>query len=92
MPIKSGRRRYSRGRRALSVSDRSGLPFPYRQMVSEPGTKAWVHSSESDGRYNRVDFDKYKVVPEADAQRLQNPRDYAPQTVDEQYEGPSDFF
>tara|TARA_Y100001973_G_scaffold105959_1_gene181185 strand:+ start:1174 stop:1977 length:804 start_codon:yes stop_codon:yes gene_type:complete len=37
--------RYSRGRRALAISDRSGAAFPYKEMVKE-WTGAWVHISE----------------------------------------------
>ena len=37
--------RFSRGRRALAISDRSGAAFPYKEMVKE-WTGAWVHISE----------------------------------------------
>ena len=37
--------RFSKGRRALAISDRSGVAFPYREMVKE-WTGAWVHTSE----------------------------------------------
>ena len=37
--------KFSRGQYALSISDRSGLVFPYLEMVRE-GTGAWVHVSE----------------------------------------------
>ena len=37
--------RFSKGRRALAISDRSGVAFPYREMVQE-WTGAWVHTSE----------------------------------------------
>ena len=36
---------YSSGRYAQMISDRSGLAFPYREMVQE-WTGMWVHSSE----------------------------------------------
>ena len=36
---------FAQGKYALMVSDRSGLVFPYREMVRE-WTGAWVHSSE----------------------------------------------
>jgi len=36
---------YSKGKYALMISDRSGLAFPYREMVQE-WTGMWVHSSE----------------------------------------------
>ena len=37
--------RFSKGRRALAISDRSGAAFPYDEMVQE-WTGAWVHQSE----------------------------------------------
>jgi hypothetical protein len=36
---------FSQGRYALSISDRSGMAFPYNEMVRE-WTGAWVHMSE----------------------------------------------
>ena len=37
--------RFSKGRPALSISDRSGAAFPYIEMVRE-WNGAWVHTSE----------------------------------------------
>ena len=37
--------RFAKGSRALAISDRSGVAFPYREMVQE-WTGAWVHTSE----------------------------------------------
>ena len=37
--------RFSKGRRALAISDRSGVAFPYKEMVQE-WTGAWVLTSE----------------------------------------------
>ena len=37
--------RFAKGSRALSISDRSGVAFPYNEMVRE-WTGAWVHNSE----------------------------------------------
>ena len=37
--------RFAKGSRALAISDRSGVAFPYREMVKE-WTGAWVHISE----------------------------------------------
>jgi|TARA_R100000988_G_C3956864_1_gene144049 hypothetical protein len=37
--------RFSKGSRALAISDRSGAAFPYDEMVQE-WTGAWVHQSE----------------------------------------------
>lgn len=46
--------RFAKGQNAKAVSDRSGLTFPYREMITEPGTGLRVHWSESDGIYNIV--------------------------------------
>ena len=37
--------KFSSGKRSLAISDRSGVAFPYREMVQE-WTGAWVHNSE----------------------------------------------
>ena len=36
---------FSSGKHALMISDRSGVAFPYREMVQE-WTGLWVHTSE----------------------------------------------
>jgi len=36
--------RFAKGSRALSISDRSGAAFPYKEMVKE-WTGTWVHTS-----------------------------------------------
>ena len=36
---------FARGKYAIMISDRSGLQFPYREMVRE-WTGMWVHTSE----------------------------------------------
>lgn len=48
------------GKYAYSICQRSGLRFPYNEMVREPGTNLWVHESESDGSDNLVDLAKPK--------------------------------
>lgn len=63
------KRKYSSTRDVMAFSDRSGCPFPMHEMVYEPGTKLFVHYTESDGKYNRVDWPKDPIVP-PDAQRL----------------------
>lgn len=68
---------YGTGRKAWSVSDRSGKRFPYREMVYEPGTHLWVHKSESDGEYNAVDHPQGRIkMPRADKQQLETVRGY----------------
>ena len=39
--------KFAQGRFALSISDRSGLAFPYTEMVRE-WNGAWVHTSDID--------------------------------------------
>ena len=51
---------FAKGKRAWSISQRSGLKYPYREMIKEPGTGLWIHRSESDGRYNLVDHPQNK--------------------------------
>jgi hypothetical protein len=67
------KRRYSPSEKVICFSDRSGMPYPYAEMVYEPGTNLLVHKSESDGAWNRMDVLDDPVVP-ADAQRLEHPR------------------
>ena len=66
------RRRWSKGKRAIAWSQRSGCPFPYTEMITEPGTGLRIHVSENDGRYNLADVFKDPIVP-PDAQQLQYP-------------------
>jgi len=40
---------------AWGISDRSGMRFPIKEMIKEPGTNYFIHKSESDGAYNAVD-------------------------------------
>lgn len=69
---------YRTGRKAWSVSDRSGKRFPYTEMVYEPGTHLWVHKSESDGSYNMVDHPQGRIkMPRADLQQLEVVRGFS---------------
>lgn len=45
----------SRNRKSYAISDRSGMRYPYNEMIYEPGTNLFIHRSESDGIYNAVD-------------------------------------
>ena len=47
--------RFSQGRYALSVSDRSGQAFPYLEMVRE-WTGAWVHISEYESKSPQLEI------------------------------------
>lgn len=93
MPRFTKRRPWSKGARAKSISDRSGQPFPYREMVMEKSTELWVHKSEDDGIWNLIDYEKYiKVVPQGDTQKLKNPRDFPAQTIDNPLWPDGEFF
>jgi len=67
-PKKAPSRKFSSGRGALSISDRSGLEFPYNEMVKE-WTGALVHKSEWEPKQPQLDPTIY-----TDPEALQNPR------------------
>ena len=56
--------RFSKGRRALAISDRSGAAFPYREMVKE-WTGAWVHTSEFEPKQPQLQPDPVGADPQA---------------------------
>lgn len=58
------------GKRARAISQRSGMSFPYNEMVREPGTGWLVHKSESDGAWNLRDHPRNFVG--RDARRGEN--------------------
>ena len=60
---------FSSGKYALMVSDRSGLVFPYKEMVRE-WTGAWVHSSEFEPKQPQLQ----PKPTSADPQALQHAR------------------
>ena len=47
--------RFSQGKYALSISDRSGQAFPYLEMVRE-WTGAWVHISEYESKSPQLEI------------------------------------
>ena len=59
--------KFSKGRYALMLSDRSGAAFPYREMVQE-WNGAWVHISEYEPKQPQIDPRPHG----ADAQALQH--------------------
>ena len=61
--------RFARGSRALSISDRSGMQFPYQEMVKE-WNGSIVHYSEFEKKHPQLD-PKYHA---ADPQALQKAR------------------
>ena len=66
--------KYATGRFAKRISDRSGMAFPYNEMVKE-WNGSTVHTSEFEAKHPQLD-PKYHPT---DAQSLQNAK---PQTVD----------
>ena len=46
--------KYSSGRFALRISDRSGMAFPYTEMVQE-WNRSWVHTSEFEPKQPQLD-------------------------------------
>jgi len=55
----------ARGKRSLSISDRSGAAFPYTEMVKE-WQGSWVHISEYEPKHPQLDPPYHS----ADAQAL----------------------
>ncbi len=60
---------YARGKYALAISDRSGMRFPYSEMVRE-WNGALVHNSEYEPKQPQLQ----PKPTNADPQALQNPR------------------
>jgi hypothetical protein len=61
--------KFATGKQSLSISDRSGLAFPYTEMVRE-WTGAWVHISEYEPKQPQLDPRPHA----ADPQSLQHAR------------------
>ena len=60
---------YARGKYAKAISDRSGMEFPYREMVKE-WNGSLVHKSEFESKHPQIRRAHHK----ADAIALANPR------------------
>jgi hypothetical protein len=56
--------KFSQGRYALSISDRSGQAFPYLEMIKE-WTGAWVHISEYEKKSPLISPKPYGADPQA---------------------------
>ena len=73
--------KYASGKRSLAISDRSGMAFPYDEMVKEQNGSL-VHNSEYESKQPQIRR-RYAV---SDAIALQNPRNIKfqqPKTVAE---------
>ena len=55
---------FSQGKYALAISDRSGMAFPYNEMVRE-WTGAWVHVSEYEPKSPQLDPKPTSADPQA---------------------------
>ena len=64
--------RFATGKRALSISDRSGVAFPYIEMVRE-WTGAWVHISEFEIKQPQLNPRPVGADPQA-LQQARTPR------------------
>ena len=56
--------RFAKGSRALSISDRSGAAFPYKEMVKE-WTGTWVHTSEFEAKQPQLEPHPVGADPQA---------------------------
>ena len=56
--------RFAKGSRALAISDRSGVAFPYREMVKE-WTGALVHNSEFEHKQPQLEPHAVGADPQA---------------------------
>ena len=61
--------KYASGKFAKRISDRSGMAFPYNEMVQE-WTGAWVHTSEYEPKHPQLE--PLPIV--TDPQSLEHPR------------------
>ena len=61
--------KFSSGKNAIAISDRSGLQFPYKEMVRE-WYGSWVHVSEYEPKQPQLEL----KVRGGDAQALEHPR------------------
>ena len=70
-PHRAPHNKFSGGSYARAISDRSGLEFPYQEMVFE-WNGSFVHNSEFEAKQPQLDLTYY-----TDAQSLQNARPQA---------------
>ena len=66
---------YASGKRSKAISDRSGMEYPYREMVKE-WNGSFVHRSEYEAKHPQIERKKIS----ADAIALQNARPMHPDT------------
>ena len=71
-PHRAPSAKFSGGKHAYAISDRSGMKFPYQEMVFE-WTGMFVHTSEWEPKQPQLDLTYF-----TDAQSLQNARPQVP--------------
>lgn len=67
-------KKFSSGKYAKAICDRTGIEHPLREMIKEPGTGYFVHRSVSDGAYNAVDHPQNFSFEGSDAIGLKETR------------------
>lgn len=75
------RHKYSKGKKARAICDRSGFEHAYKDMVVEPGTGLLVYKRWSDGRWNKVDHPQNFPADVGEAVGLKNPRPDTPSNL-----------
>ena len=69
---------YAKGKYALAISDRSGLQFPYNEMVKE-WNGMWVHTSEYEPKAPQLM--PHEHIPDPQALEHPRPARIAPETT-----------
>ena len=64
---------YARGKYAKAISDRSGMAFPYREMVRE-WNGSFVHKSEYEGKQPQIR--KKHITADAIGLQMQEVKDF----------------
>ena len=65
---------FARGKKAVTIDDRTGFKRPYEDMVFEPGTNYWVDKDESDKDFSLVSHPQnYGPEPKIERISLRNP-------------------
>jgi hypothetical protein len=71
---------FAKGRKAKFICERSGMSYPLKYAVREPGTGYLVYYKESDGKNSLVEHPQNKParLAESTALRWSRPDDVAP--------------
>ena len=71
--------KYSRGKKAVGICDRSGFKCLLKDLVKEPGTGLMVSKDMNDGMWNRVDHPQRHSGNTSESIGLRNPRPDVPE-------------